>query len=165
MKTLLLIRHAKSSWDDAGITDFDRPLNARGVNDAGAMALGLYERIPVIDAFISSPALRAKSTAEKFMTTFGIPKELLVTEHGLYLAPATFFTRFISMADDQRNTMAVFSHNPGITDYANTLTSAVRTDNIPTCGIFAVVADIDSWKNFEAASKTFLFYDYPKLHG
>ncbi len=164
MRTLLLIRHAKSSWEDAGTPDFDRPLNDRGVKDADAMAQRLYKRLPVIDAFISSPALRAKTTAEKFMAVFGVQKHLLVTEQYLYLAPPSFFTRYISTADDRLNSIAIFAHNPGTTDYANTLTTAVRTDNIPTCGIFAVSANIDSWKDFEAASKLFLFYDYPKLH-
>ncbi len=165
MKTLLLIRHAKSSWDDAGMTDFDRPLNARGLRDADAMALRLYERVPIIDAFISSPALRAKTTAEKFMATFHAPKERLLTQQGFYLAPPAFFTSFISTADDRLNSIALFAHNPGITDYANTLTTAIRTDNMPTCAIFAVSAEIDSWKDFATAAKAFLFYDYPKLHG
>lgn len=164
MKTLLLIRHAKSSWEDAGMTDVDRPLNARGIKDAGAMATRLYKRVPVIDAFISSPALRAKTTAEKFIAVFGAQKDWLLTQQGLYLAPAPFFTSFINTADDRLNSIAIFAHNPGITDYANTLTTAVRTDNIPTCGIFAVAAEIDSWKDFAPASKKFLFYDYPKLH-
>ena len=164
MKTLLLIRHAKSSWEDTGTSDFDRPLNARGVKDADAMALRLYNRLQIIDAFISSPALRAKTTAEKFIAVFGTQKVQLHTQQGLYLAPVSFFTSFINDADDRLNSIALFAHNSGITDYANTLTTAIRTDNIPTCGIFAVAAEISSWKDFAAASKTFLFYDYPKLH-
>lgn len=164
MKTLLLIRHAKSSWDDAGMTDFDRPLNSRGLKDAAAMALQLQRRIAAIDAFISSTAVRAKTTAEIFMAGFKAPEDRLLTEQGLYLAPAAFLSRFISSTADNLNTIALFSHNPGITDYANTLTTAIKTDNIPTCGIFAVAAKTGSWKDFETTAKAFLFFDYPKLH-
>lgn len=165
MKTLLLIRHAKSSWEDAGMTDFDRPLNARGMKDADAMARRLLQRISLIDAFISSPALRAKTTAQHFAAAFQAPKNHLHLQPDLYLAPSACFASLINTIDNQLNSIAIFAHNPGITDYANSLTTVVRTDNIPTCGIFAVTAEVDSWKDFAAASRTFFFYDYPKLHG
>ncbi|MEO5682539.1 MAG: histidine phosphatase family protein [Chitinophagaceae bacterium] len=164
MKTLLLIRHAKSSWEDAGTRDFDRSLNKRGLKDANEMAVRLSSRIDTIDALITSPALRAKTTAEIFLATYKMKHDQLITEQELYLAPAYFFEQLISGIDNRFNTVAVFSHNPGITDFVNTLTAAVKTDNVPTCGIFAVKADIDSWKNFAAATKELLLYDYPKLH-
>ena len=145
------------------MTDFDRPLNTRGIKDAGAMPLRLLSRIQAIDAFITSPALRAKTTAEKFIAAFNRPADQLVQEKGLYLAAPSFYTQFISNLDDRLNTIALFAHNPGITDYANTLSTAIRTDNMPTCSIFAVAAAISSWKDFETAAKAFLFYDYPKL--
>jgi phosphohistidine phosphatase len=163
MKILLLIRHAKSSWDDASLSDFDRPLNARGLKDADKMARRLVSQVNSIDAFISSPAKRAKTTAEKFVAAYKTGKDQVVLEQGLYLAPASFFDQFISNTDNRFNTIAIFSHNPGVTDFVNTLTP-LKTDNVPTCGIFAVKANIDSWKDFPAASKEFLFYDYPKLH-
>ncbi|HTE11625.1 MAG TPA: histidine phosphatase family protein [Chitinophagaceae bacterium] len=163
MKILLLIRHAKSSWDEAGIPDFDRPLNARGLKDADEMARRLKARVNTIDAFISSPAKRAKATAEKFIAAFKIKKDQLVFEKGLYLAPESFFDKLISNTDNEFNTIAIFSHNPGITDFVNTLTPGIKTDNVPTCGIFAVKANIDNWKDFATAGKELLFYDYPKL--
>ena len=163
MKIFLLIRHAKSSWDEAGIPDFDRPLNARGLKDADEMARRLLARVNTIDAFISSPAKRAKTTAEKFITAFKTNKDQVVFEKGLYLAPESFFDNFISNADNKFNTIAIFSHNPGITDFVNTLTPDIKTDNVPTCGIFAVKANIDNWKTFASAGKELLFYDYPKL--
>jgi phosphohistidine phosphatase len=164
MKILLIIRHAKSSWDDAAIPDFDRPLNARGLKDAEKMARRLTSRISSIDAFISSPAKRAKATAEKFVAAYKIPQKQIIVEQGLYLASADFFDQLIRQTDNSLHTIAIFSHNPGITDFVNTLTPAVKTDNVPTCGIFAVQADVDSWNDFASAGKEFLFYDYPKLH-
>ena len=165
MKTLVLIRHAKSSWEDAAITDFNRHLNTRGLKDAGEMAARLLARISHIDAFISSAAVRAVTTAEKFMAAYGVPAVQLVVEKDLYLAPTGVFNRLVAATADNLHTIAVFAHNPGITDFTNTLTTSIKTDNIPTCGIFAVSATVDHWKDFAGAHKTFLFYDYPKLAG
>lgn len=161
MKFLFLIRHAKSSWETAALPDFDRPLNARGMRDADEMAKRLVAKINTIDAFISSPALRAKTTAEKFATAFGTDSNEIIFEPGLYLSPESFYTPFISNIDNKFDTVAIFSHNPGITDFVNTLGS-IKTDNIPTCGIFAVKAATNTWKEFLAIKKEFLFYDYPK---
>ena len=164
MKILLLIRHAKSSWSDADKSDFDRPLNARGLKDADEMPIRLLSRISSIDAFISSPAKRAKATAEKFAAAYKAGKEKILFAEGLYLAHESFFYELVSDTSDSFNTIAVFSHNPGITEFANTLTQDIKTDNIPTCGIFAVKSAVDKWKDFGAARKELLFYDYPKLH-
>jgi phosphohistidine phosphatase len=163
MKFLFLIRHAKSSWEDATVTDFNRPLNARGIRDAGEMAKRLLAKTDTVDAFISSPAIRAKSTTEKFIAAFGTGKSQLIFEQGLYLSPESFFYQLISNLDNRFTTVAIVSHNPGITDFVNTLTPVIKTDNMPTCGIFGVKAAIDSWKNFQTVKKEFLFYDYPKL--
>jgi len=163
MKHLLLIRHAKSSWEDAAIPDFDRPLNARGIKDADEMAKRLSAKIDTIDAFISSPAKRAKATAEKFAAAFGKDKSQVIFEQRLYLSPESFFDQLISEMDNGLNTVAIFSHNPGITGFANTLTPVIKTDNIPTCGIFAVTIATDNWKKFSTVNKELLFYDYPKL--
>lgn len=161
MKTLLLIRHAKSSWDDPGLSDFERPLNDRGKKDAPAMADRLYERGIKIDAFISSPARRARKTAEQFQKKYKKEKDDLVLKTELYMAGDDAFNNVIEKLDDDFDCVAVFSHNPGITDFANNLTDA-RTDNIPTCGIFAVSIEAKKWNKFRDAKKKFLFFDYPK---
>lgn len=164
MKTLLLIRHAKSSWETTAVKDFDRPLNDRGLRNAGEMARRLHLKIETIDAFISSPAVRANTTALLFLPAFKKPSGHLLVRQQLYLAPAAVFEQFVSEMDDAWHSAAVFAHNPGITDYANSLTRVV-VDNIPTCGIFAVRAQIDQWNQFAGAEKEFLFFDYPKLVG
>jgi phosphohistidine phosphatase len=163
MKTLLLVRHAKSSWDDAAMPDFKRPLNARGLKDAGEMAMRLKSKINTLHLLVSSPALRAKTTAGIFLETFALNARHLLLEDSFYLAPPAVFEQYIRTAADLPDTIAIFAHNPGITDFANSLTRSIKTDNIPTCGIFAISAAIAHWSDFTAAEKTFLFYDYPKL--
>ncbi len=161
MKTLILVRHAKSSWGTDGVSDIDRPLNERGKKDAPEMAKRLKKKGLKIEAFVSSPAKRAKKTAKYFMEEFGADKNAIQIENSLYGALSSQFERLTASLKDKENTVALFSHNPGITDYANTLTD-VHTDNIPTCGIFAVQANVDKWEAFTKAEKLFLFYDYPK---
>lgn len=161
MKTLILVRHAKSSWDEAGLSDSERPLNDRGKKDAPEMAKRLRKRGLAIDALVSSPAERAFRTARFFAKEFDFKKDDIVVAKALYGALSAHFEEVIGGLKDKVNTVAIFSHNPGITDYANTLTT-VRTDNIPTCGVFAVQADVENWKAFAKADKNFLFYDYPK---
>ena len=161
MKTLLLIRHAKSDWADPSLTDFDRPLNERGRRDAPAMAQRLLDRKLHLDAILASPAKRAAKTAKIFAELFGIKKEKILFEEDLYMAAPETFYAVIENASDKHDTIAVFSHNPGITGFANELTNA-RIDNIPTCGIFAVSIDSPKWAGLREAKKEFLFFDYPK---
>jgi phosphohistidine phosphatase len=160
LKTLLIIRHAKSDQRFFG-NDFERPLNERGKADAPVMAKRLLDKNIAIDAFISSPAKRAKKTAELFCTTCGILTEQIIFVTPLYHAPSEVFYEVIGHTDDNFNTAAIFSHNPGITDFVNSLTNA-RIDNMPTCGIFAVQVPIIKWTDFAKAEKQFLFFDYPK---
>lgn len=161
MKQLLLIRHAKSDWNDSSIDDIDRPLNERGKRDAPAMAHRLLDKKINIDAFISSPAKRAKKTASVFAKELNHDKEELTLVNELYLAGEENFYKVISDVSNKFDTIAIFSHNPGITDFANQLTDA-RIDNIPTCGIFAVTVDCKHWNDFRHAKKEFWFFDYPK---
>lgn len=160
-KTLILVRHAKSSWDDLTIKDFDRPLNDRGKRDAPVMAQRLLDRNISIDAFIASPAKRAKRTAEYFAKAYGRGKSDIIFFEELYLASPATFCEVISRTEDKYHHIAVFSHNNGITDFANTLAD-IRVDEIPTCGIFAVKIETGTWSSFETASKEFWFFDYPK---
>lgn len=160
-KILLVIRHAKSSWDTGILNDFERPLNDRGKRDAPEMARRLKEKNVLIDAFVSSPAKRAKKTAEYFIEAYGRSKEDIVFISKLYHAPAAVFFEVAQSLPDHFNTVAVFSHNPGITEFVNLLADNVRLDNMPTCGIFAVTFQ-GSWTGFAKAKKELLFFDYPK---
>jgi len=161
MKTLILVRHAKSSWDDPSISDFDRPLNDRGKKDAPEMAERLKDKGLKIDLFVSSPAKRARKTARIFAKEFGVEKEDIKLVEDLYMASPSVFSVVVEGLNNKAATVALFSHNPGITEYASSLTN-VRIDNMPTCSVFAAQASVDKWSEFEAAEKSFLFFDYPK---
>jgi phosphohistidine phosphatase len=164
MKTLLIIRHAKSSWDSAEMSDFDRPLNDRGKRDVPVMAQRLIKADVTIDRFVSSPAKRARQTAEIFIEAFGKKRKEIHFIPELYHASLEVFKTVVAGLDDQDDAVALFSHNPGITAFANIL-SSVRVDNMPTCAVFAVKSQAVSWGDFLSAEPQFWFFDYPKSHG
>ncbi len=161
MKTVFIIRHAKSDQSFFG-NDFERPLNERGKTDAPEMAKRLLYKKIKIDALVASPAARAKKTAEIFAAGLQIPLSEIIFVSALYHAPASVFFEVISALPDELNSVAIFSHNPGITNFVNNLNSSVQIDNMPTCGVFAASADITNWVGFAKAKKEFVFFDYPK---
>jgi len=161
-KILFLVRHAKSSWDDPSLNDFERPLNERGKKDAPEMAKRLNSKKIKIDAFVSSPAKRARQTCKYFTKEFDPKKKNIVREPKLYEADEQGFYEVIESLKNKWDSVAVFSHNPGITSFANSLT-ANHVDDMPTCSVFAVKVNADNWKEFRTAKKEFLFFDYPKV--
>ncbi|MEP7239214.1 MAG: histidine phosphatase family protein [Ferruginibacter sp.] len=161
MKKLFIIRHAKSDQSFFG-NDFERPLNERGKGDVPVMAKRLLDRNIEIDALVSSPAIRAKKTAELFAETLKLPKDGIIFISALYQASAEAFYEVIAALPDSLQAVAVFSHNPGITYFVNSLNTKIQVDNMPTCAIFAAEADITHWAGFIGAKKEFLFFDYPK---
>lgn len=161
MKKIFIIRHAKSDQSFFG-NDFERPLNDRGKADAPVMAKRMMQRDPAINAFVSSPARRAKKTAEAFCSVYGRKDEDIIFISALYHAPPEVFHDVISNLDEKLNSVAIFSHNPGITYFVNSLIPGIQADNMPTCAIFAVQANIIQWADFSKAKKEFLFFDYPK---
>lgn len=159
---MLIVRHAKSSWADLSQKDFDRPLNDRGKKDAPAIAKRVRKEKNVeLDAILSSPAKRAITTAKFFAEEFDIKKKNIIEWPELYEASIDKFYKAISSLSDEYSTVALFSHNPGITAFANDLTNT-RVDDMPTCAVFAIHIKADSWKDFETAEKEFWFFDYPK---
>ncbi len=161
MKTLLIVRHAKSSWDNLGLSDFERPLNDRGLKDAPKMAQRLLDKKIKIDGFVSSPAKRAKKTAKLFMKVYEGQKKKLILVPSLYEASLKDFYNAIETADNSNDNVALFSHNPGITDFVNNLTE-YKVDNMPTCAVFAISINIKEWVDFKDSPKEFLFFDFPK---
>jgi phosphohistidine phosphatase len=161
MRSLLLVRHAKSSWDDPSVPDFDRPLNERGKHDAPMMAKRLLNKKVAIQGFVSSPARRARKTASLFASAYGFQKEDIILEPALYQAEAKTFYEVIAQLPDAAKHIAIFSHNPGITEFVNTLTH-VRVDEMPTCAVYAITSEAHSWANFQEASRAFWFFEYPK---
>jgi phosphohistidine phosphatase len=161
LKKLIIIRHAKSDQSFFG-NDFERPLNERGKSDAPVIAKRLLDKKYTLDALISSPAVRAKNTAELFAETLIMPATEIIFISALYHAAPEVFYEVVSALPDELNTVAIFSHNPGITYFVNSLSTGTKVDNMPTCAVFAVSADITAWSGFNKAKKEFLFFDYPK---
>ncbi len=161
MKKLLIVRHAKSSWEDFTVSDFDRPLNDRGKRDAPMMAERLLGRGIVPDLAITSTAKRARKTAELFAKILSIPTENILENSSLYEAGVAAFYQVVVNAPVSASVVILFSHNPGITAFVNDLTE-VKVDDMPTCAVFAVETDIREWSEFRHANKQFLFFDYPK---
>lgn len=161
MKQLIIVRHAKSSWDIATLNDFDRTLNERGHSDAPAMAKRLVEKKINIDLFVSSTAVRALTTATYFAKAYNQSAEHIFKVKELYHAAPAIFYKVVSEIDNKYNSVALFSHNPGITEFVNELTQT-RIIDMPTCGIFAIKFSADNWQNFDTTKKDFWFFDYPK---
>ncbi|MEJ7625544.1 MAG: histidine phosphatase family protein [Ferruginibacter sp.] len=162
MKSLYLVRHAKSSWSDFELSDFDRPLNERGKSDAPEMAKRLLKKNIKIDTFVSSPAKRAKKTAILFCEQYEFSENKIIYVDSLYHASDNVFYEVIGGLQNKLNDVALFSHNPGITDFVNSLCKGIRIDNVPTCGVFGITLAINNWKDFREAEKKFVFFDYPK---
>ena len=137
MKTLILVRHAKSDWPE-NTEDFDRPLSDKGVNDAVKMANFLKNKNLEIDLFLSSPALRALNTAEIFKTVFSAKLE---TNPKLYNASENTLENITYSLDNIFNSIALFSHNNGISNFANSLTEEIMM--FPTCGVAGIVPFIE----------------------
>lgn len=162
MKTLLIVRHAKSSWSNAGETDFERDLNERGKKDAPEMAERLIHKKIKIDAFVSSPAKRARKTCKAFCKVFDADPDKIILVDNLYHASKEIFYHVITSLDDKYDAVAIFSHNPGITDFVNSLNNKIEIDNMPTCAVLGVKIPIKKWGDFRNSEKEFLLFDYPK---
>ena len=162
MKSLYIIRHAKSSWGDFTQPDFERPLNERGKKDAPVMAGRLLDAGIKIDRFISSPAKRAHKTCKLFVEAYKREEDDIKLVAELYHASSPIFYEVVSSIPDKYNSAAIFSHNPGITDFVNSFDLNVNIDNMPTCSIFGLRISADSWKDFAGSKKEYLFFQYPK---
>ena len=163
MKTLTLVRHAKSSWKDRGLSDRERPLNKRGEHDAPLMGQFVAEAGARPSQIISSPAVRAWTTARIFARELGYPVEFLQREDGLYLASLDSLLDVIATQDAGFNNLMLFAHNPGLTDFANYLVPGL-TNNLPTSGVVSVDLDSDDWMLYDRPKTELVFYDYPKKH-
>lgn len=161
MKTLYLVRHAKSSWDYPALDDIDRPLSKRGKKNAPEMGERLVARNILPEILVSSPAKRAISTARRIADEIGFPREAIVSEDRLYLASVEDIVDVVRRTGNEVNSLMIFGHNPGFTDTANTLCGS-DIYNIPTCGIAAIRFDTDDWQSVQPGEGQLLFFDFPK---
>lgn len=160
-KTLYLVRHAKSSWKNPGLADSQRPLNKRGKHDAPLMGKTLRGRKEIPELLISSPAKRAISTAKHFAKELNYNKEKIEIKEILYMASSTDFYNVIEKCGNSLKSIMLFSHNPGITDFAN-LISGYDIENIPTSGTVRIDFDTDSWKGIKNKKGEIKFFISPK---
>jgi phosphohistidine phosphatase len=163
MKKIILIRHAKSSWKFPELKDVERPLKKRGVKDAALMANVLKETNVTVDLMYSSPAERAMATAKAFAAEMGIEETNIVTEPLLYMESRTKMRKLVSDLDDRYNSVALVSHNPELTDFANQLTGE-QIEWIPTSGFVCVEFTQGTWKEAEGKTGKLLFFEFPKKH-
>lgn len=152
MKTLILVRHAKSSWKH-NVIDHERPLNNRGKNDALMLSKHLKSKSLKIDLVLSSDALRAKTTAGIFMDNLNINQEIFSLNHNLYDFSGENLTQVIKECDDSINYLMLFGHNYAITSFVNTYGDKY-IGNVPTCGVTIIEFKIDFWKNLNQGKIT-----------
>ncbi len=160
MKKLILIRHAKSAWDDPSLADHDRPLGERGLRDAPMMAKRLNKRGIQADLMISSSALRAKETAKFVAKELGYSKDKIVLESSLFHASPHSILKYLRSQDDQDDTILIFGHNPGFTDFVTYLGADI--DNLPTAGQFGFKLNSGHWADLKPENIEVWFFDYPK---
>lgn len=161
MKTLVIVRHAKSAWDDPSLSDHQRPLAKRGLRDAPSMGVRLAEWGPPVDRVISSSAVRALMTAEMVTREMGLPWDEIQIEDGLYHATETEMLELIQEQEDYLDGVMLFGHNPGMTYLVNGL-SDLDLDNLVTCGVAVLQFDVESWSEIGAVLASSAMYDYPK---
>jgi phosphohistidine phosphatase len=161
MKTLFIVRHAKSSWDFPNLSDHDRPLNKRGTKNAPEMGKRLAKQHIKPDILISSTAERAQKTAFAIAKEIGYPEAGIILTRQLYHAGISDVIELIMNEDQNNESIMIFGHNPGFTDFANWLTDEF-IENIPTAGIVAVSLDIPDWRSMREGIGRILFFDYPK---
>lgn len=161
MKTLYLVRHAKSDKTITGISDFERPLNDRGQKDAPVMAKILSKKVNSPDLIISSPAVRALTTAELFAPALNYDIAAIKRCEEIYEAGVSTLLKIINEIEDQHNCVIMFGHNPGLTDLFNYLTDNDLI-NLPTSGIVKIDFDLDSWREVSHGIGASTYIDYPK---
>lgn len=159
MKTLYIVRHAKSSWEYEGIKDIDRPLKKRGIEDSYLISKVLKKKIDTPDVFVSSSANRALHTAMIFSYTFNFPLAHLKISKSLYNFSDGYLIKTVKTLDNGFNSAIIFSHDHGISDFVNKYGS-VPLDKVPTCGVVAIEFKTNHWKDIKNG-KT-LFTAFPK---
>lgn len=160
-KRIALLRHAKSSWENTSLADHDRPLNRRGSKAARDMGkrlagLGFWPSL-----LLTSPAKRARETAQLISRELNYPLECIQSETELYLATPAAILQVIAKQNTNFSDVMLCGHNPGIMELANQLGES-NIENLPTCGVVGIELEINEWVEIVAADGKTVFFDYPK---
>lgn len=161
MKTLYIVRHAKSSWKYDSVDDIDRPLKERGINDAIVLSQFLAKEIKRPDTFISSVANRALHTAVIFCRNFNFPFSNLKIKKELYSFSDGYLVKTVKALDDSFDSAIIFSHDHGISTFVNKFGSKPIA-HVPTCGVVGIRFDEKHWKNIKRGNTVLV--EFPKNH-
>jgi phosphohistidine phosphatase len=162
MKTLYLVRHAKSSWGHPGLTDFNRPLIDTGIKRSRKIIRYLNEKNVSVDLIITSPAVRTLETAKLIAAGVDYPIRNIIEEPSLYEASLNDFLNVIYDAPDEINSLMVVGHNFTITHVANFFLGP-EIEVLPTSGLVAISFDTEQWKEISTVNPEQLFVIFPKM--
>ena len=163
MKNLFLTRHAKSSWNNPGLADIDRPLNERGKKAAPFMGKLIVDKGEKPELLISSPANRALSTARAFGEVMGLVENDIIVNRAIYSAGAQQLLELVQNQDDLHKSIMLFGHNPTFTSFVNMLTGS-NIMNVVTCGVVRINFEYSSWIDIDFGSGRLVYYEYPKKY-
>ena len=161
MKTLLLVRHAKSSWDEPGLEDHERPLNERGLRNAPLMGHRLGERGAIPDLIRSSTAVRARSTAQLMARAMGLMHEHVELDERLYGASPETILDIAAEADDAVGTVMIVAHDSGLSDLAYSLSDG-ESEHMPTCAVAEFRFDAETWREAVESEPVDSRFDTPR---
>lgn len=161
MKTLYILRHAKSSWEFEELSDHDRPLNKRGRSDAPLIGRELSSRGILPELIISSPAVRAISTATLVGKELGYDPDDITIDDRIYGSDKSMLLEVVQETPVEYKSIMLIGHNEALTEFANMLSPEV-VGSIPTAGVVALNFDCESWYEISRDNAEFLFYDFPK---
>ena len=160
MKTLFLVRHAKSSRDDPSLPDRERPLDDRGLRDAPEMGKRLAERKVKPDLLVSSPAVRALTTAHLIADELGIARKDIEIEDRLYASSADDLLAVVHALDKKLGSVMLFGHNPEFTDFAQRLSDEIS--DMPTCAVAKFRFDTKAWTDVGEITPSKVSLDSPR---
>ena len=163
LKNICFVRHAKSSWVNLELADIDRPLNKRGERDAPYMATKMVELKILPEIILTSPALRARTTARIFSDAANLESDRFLVKDMLYGADVAGIVKMVQDVDENIKSVFVFGHNPTLTIMANCF-AGVDINNVPTCGILQAKTMVSSWKDWSPEVSAFVGFYYPKQY-
>lgn len=161
-KTILLMRHAKSSWDQEGLRDFDRPLNNRGKKDAPKMGAYLKEIDLIPGLIVSSPAARAKATIQGVVNELGLKEDVINWDEDLYYGSSKAYLKAIRSASENMDVVMTVGHNPMTEDTMAALSNTPFHQPVPTAAIACFELNVDTWKEVAPGVCTLKWLVTPK---
>lgn len=162
MKTIQLIRHAKSSWENTSLSDHNRPLSERGLRDTGLMSSALYDGGIGFQHIYSSSAIRAQMTVENIASQWQGQPMSWQTSKALYTFSSETIWHWLNQLDDDISHLTLVGHNPALTDFINE-SGAMSLENLPTCGFLSVSCDTPIWANIQKADCQLMQFFKPKM--